>query len=332
MPDRPIPRSRGQGPGAGGQADPHLLPHRRQEIGAGGLPQLSGRVAGRRFQDPVRMQGRRAVRRRFPVLRHQRRKGTPARPGRCHVRRQVLRGAGQEGSARRRYLRVPGRDGRWLQPHHAGVPASARNQADADGQVQVLDMAAMQKSLAESGRVAVYGVYFDTDKAEVKPESKAALDEMGKLLNANPNLKVYVVGHTDNQGTLAGNLDLSQKRADAVVKALESGYKIPAARCRRAAWPRWRRWPPTTPRPAARRTAALSWSASDDTPPRHGPVIKSPGTSRFRGFMPARGGLRPPAAGAARRAGCRRAGSSPPRSACRCAAARSRPAWNRPCG
>lgn len=98
------------------------------------------------------------------------------------------------------------------------------------GQVKVLDMAAMQKSLAESGRVAVYGVYFDTDKAEVKPESRAALDEMGKLLNANPKLKVYVVGHTDNQGTLAGNLDLSQKRADAVVKALEAGYKIPAAR------------------------------------------------------------------------------------------------------
>ena len=91
-------------------------------------------------------------------------------------------------------------------------------------------MAAMQKSLAESGRVAIYGVYFDTDKAVVKPESKAALDEMGKLLNANPNLKVYVVGHTDNQGTLAGNMDLSQKRADAVVKALEAGYKIPAAR------------------------------------------------------------------------------------------------------
>lgn len=98
------------------------------------------------------------------------------------------------------------------------------------GQVKVLDMAAMQKSLAESGRVAVYGVYFDTDKADIKPESKAALDEMGKLLDANPGLKVYVVGHTDNQGTLAGNLELSQKRADAVVKALETGYKIPAAR------------------------------------------------------------------------------------------------------
>ena len=97
-------------------------------------------------------------------------------------------------------------------------------------------MAAMQKSLAESGRVAVYGVCFDTDKAEVKPESKAALDEMGKLLNANPNLKVYVVGHTDNQGTLAGNMDLSQKRADAVVKALEAGYRSRPRACRHAAW------------------------------------------------------------------------------------------------
>ena len=151
------------------------------------------------------------------------------------------------------------------------------------GQVQVLDMAAMQKSLAESGRVAVYGVYFDTDKAEVKPESKAALDEMGKLLNANPNLKVCVVGHTDNQGTLAGNMDLSQKRADAVVKALEAGYKIPAARLS----PRGvaSRWPPTTPRPAARRTAASSWSASDDTPPRHGPVIKKPRNRAVSGLL-----------------------------------------------
>ena len=98
-----------------------------------------------------------------------------------------------------------------------------------NGQVQVLDMAAMQKSLAESGRVAIYGVYFDTDKAEVKPESKAALDEMGKLLNANPNLKVYVVGHTDNQGTLAGNGPVAKARRRRGQGA-GGGYKIPAAR------------------------------------------------------------------------------------------------------
>ena len=152
------------------------------------------------------------------------------------------------------------------------------------GQVQVLDMAAMQKSLAESGRVAIYGVYFDTDKAVVKPESKAALDEMGKLLNANPNLKVYVVGHTDNQGTLAGNMDLSQSAPTPWSRRWRRATRSRPRACRRAAWRRWRRWPPTTPRPAARRTAASSWSASDDTPPRHGLVIKSPGTARFRGF------------------------------------------------
>ena len=172
-------------------------------------------------------------------------------------------------SAHRRHLRVPGRDGRRLQPHHAGVPAGARNQADANGQVQVLDMAAMQKSLAESGRVAIYGVYFDTDKAVVKPESKAALDEMGKLLNANPNLKVYVVGHTDNQGTLAGNMDLSQKRADAVVKALEAGYRSRPRACRRAAWRRWRRWPPTTPRPAAAKPVTTATEAGQPVTTRH---------------------------------------------------------------
>ncbi|MDF3838929.1 DUF4892 domain-containing protein [Cupriavidus basilensis] len=98
------------------------------------------------------------------------------------------------------------------------------------GQVSVIDAKTMQTSIASTGKVAIYGVYFDTDKAEVKTESKPALDEMAKLLKADPKLKVYIVGHTDNQGALARNLDLSQKRADAVVQALTASYKIPAAR------------------------------------------------------------------------------------------------------
>ncbi|QCS61955.1 DUF4892 domain-containing protein [Achromobacter denitrificans] len=98
------------------------------------------------------------------------------------------------------------------------------------GQVSLPDATAMQKALTESGKVAVYGVYFDTDRADVKAESKAALDEMGKLLQADPALKVYIVGHTDNQGSLARNMDLSQKRADAVAKALAESYRIPASR------------------------------------------------------------------------------------------------------
>ena len=140
------------------------------------------------------MQGRRAVRRRFPVLRHQRRKGTPARPGRCHVRRQVLRGAGLSEAPTGDIYVFPDvmEDG---SNHITPVFQQVLETADANGAGPGADMAAMQKSLAESGRVAIYGVYFDTDKAVVKPESKAALDEMGKLLNANPNLKVYVVSH-----------------------------------------------------------------------------------------------------------------------------------------
>jgi OOP family OmpA-OmpF porin len=97
------------------------------------------------------------------------------------------------------------------------------------GQVTV-DAKAMQGSLEAEGKVALYGIYFDTGKAEVKPESKAQLDEMAKLLQAQPALKAYVVGHTDNQGNLDANLQLSQQRAQAVVAALAGSYKIDARR------------------------------------------------------------------------------------------------------
>lgn len=93
-----------------------------------------------------------------------------------------------------------------------------------------LSAADMARSIASEGKVAVYGVYFDTNRADVKPDSKPALGEMARLLQQNPAMKVHVVGHTDNQGALAHNLDLSQKRADAVVKALSSEFKIDARR------------------------------------------------------------------------------------------------------
>jgi len=89
-----------------------------------------------------------------------------------------------------------------------------------------LNAADMAKSITSEGRVAIYGVHFDTGKADVKPDSKPALEEMAKLLQQNQKLKVFVVGHTDNQGELAGNLSLSQKRAEAVVKSLADAYKV----------------------------------------------------------------------------------------------------------
>lgn len=93
-----------------------------------------------------------------------------------------------------------------------------------------LNASDMAKGIAAEGKVVIYGVYFDTDKADVKPESKASLSEMAKLLQKDGALKVHVVGHTDNQGTTAHNLDLSQKRAESVIKALTTEYKIDGKR------------------------------------------------------------------------------------------------------
>ncbi len=78
----------------------------------------------------------------------------------------------------------------------------------------VADAGALLEELNRSGRVAVYGIYFDTGKAAVKPESAKVLGEVAKLLQENPELKVRVEGHTDNVGK--GNLELSKKRAAAV--------------------------------------------------------------------------------------------------------------------
>jgi outer membrane protein OmpA-like peptidoglycan-associated protein len=88
----------------------------------------------------------------------------------------------------------------------------------------------MAKAITSAGRVALYGIYFDTGKAEIKPESKAALDEIAKYLKANGSMKLHVVGHTDNVGGLDANLGLSKHRADAVVASLTKQYGIPGNR------------------------------------------------------------------------------------------------------
>ncbi len=92
-----------------------------------------------------------------------------------------------------------------------------------------VDASAMQKSIAETGRVALYGILFDTDRAEIKPESKPTIDEIVKFLRANPGLNVIVAGHTDSQGAFDYNVELSRRRAASVVAAL-TAQGIGAAR------------------------------------------------------------------------------------------------------
>ena len=74
--------------------------------------------------------------------------------------------------------------------------------------------------LKTTGHSAVYGIYFDTGKSDLKPESEQAIKEIVKLLKSETSLKVYVVGHTDNIGGLDANMKLSQVRGEAVVQAL----------------------------------------------------------------------------------------------------------------
>ena len=78
----------------------------------------------------------------------------------------------------------------------------------------------LAKEIDKTGHVSIYGIYFDTDKTEIKAGSEATLKEIGKLLRQYPQLKVFIVGHTDNVGSLNYNLELSQRRAEAVVAAL----------------------------------------------------------------------------------------------------------------
>lgn len=99
-----------------------------------------------------------------------------------------------------------------------------------EGGLVTVDAAALAGDITQTGHSAVYGIYFDTGKADVKPESDAALGEIAKLLQQDAALKLLVVGHTDNVGALASNMDLSKRRAAAVVQVLTAKYAIAAAR------------------------------------------------------------------------------------------------------
>ena len=90
----------------------------------------------------------------------------------------------------------------------------------------ILDLAALTKDLEKKGFVVVEGIYFDTDKTTLKPDSKPAIDEVAKLLKDRPDLKLYVVGHTDMQGNLSHNMNLSKGRAKAVVTSLINNYSV----------------------------------------------------------------------------------------------------------
>ncbi|WP_159586326.1 OmpA family protein [Chelativorans xinjiangense] len=96
--------------------------------------------------------------------------------------------------------------------------------------ITLVEASAMEEALAKDGKIAIYGIYFDFDKADIKPESQPQIDQLGELLKTNQDLQAIIVGHTDGQGAFDYNLSLSQQRAQAVVDALVASYGIAPGR------------------------------------------------------------------------------------------------------
>ncbi len=94
----------------------------------------------------------------------------------------------------------------------------------------LLNAADMSKAITDSGKVELYGINFDTDKDTLRPDSEPTLKEIGKLMANNARLNIHVVGHTDNQGKVDHNLDLSLRRAATVARELTSKYGVSANR------------------------------------------------------------------------------------------------------
>lgn len=94
----------------------------------------------------------------------------------------------------------------------------------------VADAMAMGDDINNTGHVALYGIFFDSGKYDLKAESDSAIIQISKLLKTNASLKLYVVGHTDNVGNIEANMKLSNDRANEVVKTLVANYGIAADR------------------------------------------------------------------------------------------------------
>jgi OmpA-OmpF porin, OOP family len=83
-----------------------------------------------------------------------------------------------------------------------------------------------RNKLLTEGKLVTYGIYFDVNKDIVKPESYGTLNDIAKILNEVPDVKVKIVGHTDSDGSDAANLDLSKRRAAAVKNELVKSFNV----------------------------------------------------------------------------------------------------------
>ena len=103
-------------------------------------------------------------------------------------------------------------------------------EADFKPTLEVVTAEEIAEAIDDKGKIAIYGIYFDFDSADVKSDSDAAINAIAEALKADATLRIYVVGHTDNTGDYAYNLDLSKSRAGAVVKELVAKHGVDSTR------------------------------------------------------------------------------------------------------
>lgn len=95
---------------------------------------------------------------------------------------------------------------------------------------KVIDAKAVTSELTAQGKMAFYDILFETGSAALKPSSDATLKIISEVIASDDALDVIVVGHTDNQGSLDANIELSRARAEAVKTRLVGNFAVPGAR------------------------------------------------------------------------------------------------------
>ncbi len=161
-------------------------------------------------------------------------------PGTCkglqyYIHRMQEQGAGMEKEQRyvaAKFARPEGDAYVGVHVHNAVVLLHIIEVNPMEAGLVTVNAETLAGDITRTGHVAVYDIYFDTGKAEVKAESDPALKEIAKLLKDNPKLKLHVVGHTDNVGELAMNMNLSRRRANAIVQVLTTKHGVKPARLR----------------------------------------------------------------------------------------------------
>lgn len=88
----------------------------------------------------------------------------------------------------------------------------------------------IKKEIEMQGSATIYGINFDSNSSNLKEQSQPVIAEIAKYLEKNPEISLYVVGHTDMDGSLEYNLKLSKDRARAVVDELTENYGISTSR------------------------------------------------------------------------------------------------------